>query len=157
LKTAENTPETEKVEEKQPDETNAKQPQYVTTKELYQTCCLVSVVVCFTTIALYHQFGATRLAVADLNGYMGKVAQANALGVMSEKQVDEAVDVAGNIINSQRHNVVVLSGDVVLGDAKPVRRIAMPDIKFEPPAKAAAPAANVQPLMPQQQPAPAAK
>ena len=101
----------------------------VSVKVLYQTTVIVALVCSVLSIYIYHSFFALRVATMDLPGYMMNVRDAVANGVMSQEQVVAAVEAAADATKSVPDRYVLISGDVILGDAKRVLKVPLPAIK----------------------------
>ncbi len=124
-------------------------PEYITVKELYQTCVVVSLVSVLVTMTIYHQFFAQRIETFDLTNYIGKIQQAYVAGTINEQGMGDAIQQAADYVNGRPRNRVVVSGESILGDAKSVKRLII-EPKFQP-----APAAQLQQQAPAMQLAPA--
>ena len=67
------------------------------------------------SVFVYDRFLATRIAVFDFPGYMLKLKQDAAAGKVDQAQAEQRVEAALELVNSVPSNVVVISGDVILG------------------------------------------
>lgn len=100
----------------------------VTWGTLVFTVVLVSLLSSIGSIFLYDRFFATKFVSFDLPGYLKSLQiEAGKAGPGQEKDMAEKMQKSlakvEKLILSQPKNVVVLSGDVVLGDSKPVKRL----------------------------------
>ena len=125
-------------------------PQYVTTKQFFTTLVIVSLAVSALTVFVYDRFYSMRIASFDLPGHMLSVRNDLAAKVSTNQLTNEqAMDMYGKdldnvkkTIDSMPGNVLVISGDVVLGSPRRLIKIgdsANPQGGSNVPGKAAAP------------------
>ena len=106
-------------------------PGYVTWGTLLFTVILVSLLSSAGSVYLYHRFFAIRLASFDLPGYLkGVQTEAAKAGPAQEKEMGEKIQksmtAVEKLLTSQTKNTVILSGEVILGDSKPVTKLEAP-------------------------------
>lgn len=125
---------------KQPDNTMPSPPQrgenYVTWGTMIYTLVLMCFLSSGITIYVYDKYYAPKFLSFDLAGYLKNV-QSDLAKSMSTEQSAESRKIQENklaaemialekLISEQPTNTIILSGDVVLGNSKPVKKIQPP-------------------------------
>lgn len=112
-------------ETKAPAKPEGKSPQCVTARVMYQAVIFVSLSMSLLACFLYDRFLATKVAVFDFPGYLVKLKADMASGKMTEEQMKQSLDDVERIVNSVPSNVVVISGDAILGQPKRIQKISV--------------------------------
>lgn len=119
------TEELEEIARESMVEPKEKPPQFVTAGVMYQAVIFVSLAVSLLSCFLYDHFLAMKIAVFDLPGYLVRLKADMASGKMTEAQMKQSLDEADRLVNSVPSNIVVISGDVLLGQAKRVQKLSV--------------------------------
>jgi predicted MPP superfamily phosphohydrolase len=103
----------------------------VTASVLYQTVIAVSLICSVLTVAVNDYFfeahsGPVQIATFDMPGYLKQLQSDLISGKITEQQMLAKLDDVTKRLDSQPSNVVVISGDCILGHPKQVRKIDAP-------------------------------
>lgn len=87
---------------------------------------IISVAVSALTLFAYDRFYATKVAVFDFSGYLEKIRGEAMAGKIDNNQMLARLDDVKKMLDSMPGNVVVLSGDTILGKPKRVQKLELP-------------------------------
>jgi hypothetical protein len=109
----------------------AKERLTVTASVLYQTVIIVSVICSVISLVVYHNYvlphsQSVQIATFDMPGYLKQLQSDMISGKINEQQMLAKLDELTKRIDSLPSNVVVISGDCILGHPKQVRKIDAP-------------------------------
>lgn len=104
---------------------------FVTWGTVVFTSVLISLASSVCSIYTYDRYFATKLAAFDLPGYLRSI-QTDAAKVApgdekaASEKIQKSLAAVEKLITNQPRNVVILSGDVVLGEAQKVKKLDFP-------------------------------
>lgn len=98
-------------------------PQFVSVKVLIQAVLFVSLAMSIMSLVVYDRFFAVKVASFDLPAFLLQIKTARAENKISDEQAGKLVDGVRAQIDALPPNYVVITGDVILGNAIRVKKI----------------------------------
>jgi len=100
-------------------------PQFVSVKVLYQAVLFVSLAMSALSLVVYDRFFAIKIASFDMPGFLTQVRTARLENRITEEQANKLWDEAKRQVDVLPPNYLVLSGDIIFGNAKRVKKLTM--------------------------------